>query len=337
MSDIQKIGTNDLIEHAAQIADAQKAAATKQAYVSDWKQFEEWARANTVTIEPATESTVVAYVVYLSRIGMKPSSIQRKLVSINQAHLEMGFKRPRGHKLRNALQGIRRLKGTARRRARPITWSILERLLKYVPDTPIGTRDRALLLLGFAGAFRRSELVAVNIEHIEFVDEGAIISQTHSKTNQEGTLRKIAIPFVDVPGMCPVKAVVELINQNRSTTGPLFYGLGSGGRRATGLHYKKRLNPATVSVIIKRYVHKAGYVSKEFSGHSLRAGFATAATQAGLSSAVIMARTGHKSYSVFQNYVRDGRLFKGHPLTSIVTYSAEKKNSSPQPGATEHL
>jgi len=330
MSDIIKLDSAELIEHAAEIAAAQKSDATKIAYSSDWRQFEQWAESHGVSIAPATESTVVAYVVYLSKIGMKPSSIQRKITAINQVHVSNGYKRPRGHKLRNACQGIRRLKGTARRRARPITWPILRRLLNYIPDNPIGVRDRALFLLGFAGAFRRSELVAVNIEDIEFVDEGMIVSQTHSKTNQAGELRKIAIPFVDEPDMCPVKATVRLIGQNKQITGPLFYGLGSGGRRTPEVLFRKRLNPATVSAIIKRYVDKAGYTPTEFSGHSLRAGFATAATQAGLSSAVIMARTGHKSFSVFQNYVRDGRLFKGHPLTSIVSYCASTDTNSPE-------
>lgn len=329
MSDIVKIGKHELLEHAEEISAARRSDATREAYESDWRQFDYWAKENVVSIMPASEGTVVAYVVYLSKIGFKPITIQRKITAINQIHLSNGFGRTTGRLVREAVQGIRRLKGVARRRARPITWTVLDRILNQIQGTAIGIRDRALLLVGFSGALRRSELVAIDIEDIEFVDEGMIISQTHSKTNQEGELRKIAIPFVDIKCRCPVKATQRLIAYNQTQTGALFRGLGSGGRKMLDVKLGRRLSASSVSKIIKRYAELAGYPSSEFSGHSLRAGFATAASQAGLSSVAIMARTGHKSFAVFANYVLDGRLFSGHPLNAIVSHASSKSNSSP--------
>lgn len=338
MSDIVKIDTLELMEHAAEISAARRASATREAYSSDWAQFRKWAIENNLNTEPAKESTVVCYIVYLSKIGLKTSTIQRKITAINQIHLSNGHKRPRGRRLREAFQGIRRLKGTARRRARPITWTVLDRILEQIPNyNAIGIRDRALLLLGFSGALRRSELVAINIENIEFVDEGCIITQTHSKTNQEGAERKIAVPFVDLKNRCPVKAVTRLVKYNQADSGPLFNGLGSGGRKMLGVKLGKRLSAGMVSVIVKRYALLAGYPPAEFSGHSLRAGFATAASQAGLSSAAIMSRTGHKSFAVFANYVRDGRLFLGHPLTSIVNHAIGAASTSLQEPESKEL
>lgn len=332
MSSIVKPEYIDLVQHAAEIAEAQKASSTRVAYESDWAQFEKWAETNNVNIRPANESVVVAYIVYLSKIGMKPSSIKRKLTAISQTHLDLGYDRPVGQMVRNAYRGIRRLKRHSTKKARPVTWAVLRRMLSVIPDSNIGIRDRALLLVGFSGALRRSELVAIDIEHIEFLDEGMVINQTESKTNQTGELRKIAIPYIDIDGHCPVKATMKLIENSGKSSGPVFLGLGSAGRRNTNSPpIAKRLRAASVSSIIKRYARICGYPPSEFSGHSLRAGFATSASNAGLSSTSIMARTGHKSFAVFANYVRDGRLFRGHPLIDIVSSSDERTcTSSPE-------
>lgn len=328
MNEIVKQEFIELMDHAAEIAEAQKAPSTRIAYESDWKQFAKWASSVGIEIEPATESSVVAYIVYLSKLGLKPSSINRKITSISQIHLDNGHKRPVGQLVRNAYKGICRLKGTTRRRARPVTWAILSRMMSHIPDNSIGIRDRALLLVGFAGAFRRSELVAIDGEHLEFVDEGLVISQTHSKTNQSGELRKVAIPFVDIEGRCPVKAMRALIDDLEVCSGPVFLSLGSSGRSRGSWRGYRRLNASYVSKLVKNYAEMCGYPPWEFSGHSLRAGFATSAAAAGSSSTSIMARTGHKSFAVFANYVRDGRLFRGHPLTSIVGASSDSLDTN---------
>jgi len=307
---------NELFQHAAEISAARKAKNTVEAYESDWRQFQTWCDGYKIESLPASEHCVSLFVTDLSHKGAKYATIARKITAINQKHLAEGHIRPGKRILREVLQGIRRLRGTAQRKAKPITWPILQRIIAETKNSRLGTRDRALLLIGFSGALRRSELVAIDLEDIEFLEEGMVINQKHSKTNQEGELRKIAIPFIDSPGMCPVRALRAHIEESSIKEGALF--------RRRDL----RLASRGVSIIIKKYVEKLGFDPADFSGHSLRAGFATSATQAGVRSAAIMSRTGHKSFSVFSGYVREGTLFVEHPLIEIVNRFSLKSTTT---------
>lgn len=333
MTELVKVDEADLRRHAQVIAANTKSENTKRAYSSDIDQFFKWLKDRELPIE---ENSVNEYVLYLSYVGKKITTINRALTSISQWHKLQNIDSPVSPRIRETVKGIARTDGTKRKRARPLTWRALDRLLDQVEGNAVGIRDRALLLVGFAGALRRSEIVAINIEHIEFVDEGMIISQTTSKTNQTGDERKIAIPFVDIKNRCPVKAVRNLIEYNQELDGPLFNSLGSAGRRMLSVPKNGRLRSASVSLIIKRYAKHAGYDPKDYSGHSLRSGFATSASKAGLRSSAIMNHTGHKTHAVMMVYVRDGRAFVNHPFSYIVNHVSTSTNLPLQP-AKPHL
>jgi len=328
MTNLEKKNDSSLLEHAAEIVEAISSENTRIAYQSDIRQFRAWGAGKGVEVLPSNPDLIGVYIVYLSAIGRKPSTIQRALTAINQWHLSQGYDSPITERVKRLRKGVNRLHGTSQRKVKAITWPILDRLLNYVPNSAIGIRDRALLLVGFAGAFRRSELVSINTDDISFEAEGMVIVQGRTKTNQEGRARKIAIPFIDIEGRCPVKAVRALIDYNQLSTGPLFYNLGTSGRLNKKLILGNRLKPAAVASIVKKYIKLAGYDQREFSAHSLRAGFATSAAQAGLRSGEIMGHTGHKTYSVLMGYIRDGRLFQGHPLTAIVNASTASDSNS---------
>jgi integrase len=180
----------------------------------------------------------------------------------------------------------------------------LTRIVELLGDTLKDKRDKALLLVGFAGGFRRSELVALDLEHVEFVAQGAVINLIRSKTDQEGRGRKVGIPFGRRPNTCPIRALRAWLEATDITSGPLFRSVTRHGYLSS-----KRLCRKSVALIIKRVTDLAGYDSRQFSGHSLRAGLATAAVQAGKSERVIMATTGHRFERMVRRYIREGSLF----------------------------
>jgi integrase len=175
-----------------------------------------------------------------------------------------------------------------------------------------GMRDRALILIGFAGAFRRSELVALTYEDIDFVKEGVTLSVTRSKTDQLGRGRKVAVPYARSHA-CPVKALSAWLDVARINTGPLFRNVGKA--RAIGKH---ALSAQTVATLVKEYAAKAGLSADQYAGHSLRAGLITSAAKAGVSSWKIRQQTGHKSEAMLQRYIRDAEMFEGNAAGSVL-------------------
>jgi integrase len=175
-----------------------------------------------------------------------------------------------------------------------------------------GVRDRALVLVGFAGAFRRSELVALRYEDVAFVKEGMTLMLRRSKTDQCGEGRKIAIPFAR-SNACPVKALTDWLNHARIDSGPLFRFVKKGG--AIGAH---PLSPQTVATLVKEYARKVGLDAANYSGHSLRAGLITSAAKAGVSSWKIREQTGHRSEAMLQRYIRDAEIFEGNAAGSVL-------------------
>ena len=174
-----------------------------------------------------------------------------------------------------------------------------------------GVRDKALLLIGFAGAFRRSELVSLKVDHLKFVEEGVIIHLQQSKTDQEKTGQDIAIPKMDSQS-CPVRALQEWLTYADITKGSIFRRMGRYGQI-----YQDGLSAQSVAIIIKRYVSAAGLNAAQFSGHSLRAGLVTSAFKAGASSWKIRQQTRHQSDAMLQTYMRDSQLFIDHPIEKI--------------------
>ncbi len=202
--------------------------------------------------------------------------------------------------------GIRRTHGVSQTQKAPLCVPDLRRITATLPDKLIGLRDRALLLIGFAGAFRRSELVGLNVEDIEFTTDGLVVTLRRSKTDQDGQGRKLGIPYGSNHDTCPVRSLRAWIEASGIETGPLFCHINRHGQIQPG-----RLSGTAVALIVKRHAGAAGLVdSAKYAGHSLRAGLATAAAIAGASERSIMNQTGHRSANMVRRYVRDASLFR---------------------------
>jgi integrase len=211
-----------------------------------------------------------------------------------------------------ALRGIKRVHGTAPNQKAPVLTEDLRLMLRHTPAGMIGIRDRALLLVGFAGAFRRSELVSLDCAGLAFTSEGMLIKLRRSKTDQEGQGRQIALPFGSNSSTCPVAAMRAWLEAAAITEGPVFRSIQKGGRV-----HAKRLSDKGVALIVKRYAAAAGLDAATFSGHSLRAGLVTSAARAGVPERVIMRQTGHKSIDMVLKYVRQANAFSENAVNAL--------------------
>jgi integrase len=280
---------------------ASVAPATLRAYRADLDHFTAWGGAI-----PSTDEQVAAYLAAHAG-AFAVATLTRRLASISQAHAILNVPSPTGSALvRATMRGIRRTRGSVQRQAKPLLRDDLFLVLDHMVDDIRAARDRALLLIGFAGGFRRSEIVGLNVEDIESVRQGLIISLRHSKTDQEGHGRRIGVPVGRIR-WCPVAALSRWLDLAGIASGPIFRPVDRHGGIGAA-----RLSGEAVCVIIRERVASAGIDPTGYSGHSLRAGFATSATQAGASTAKIRQQTGHASDAVLARYVRDGELFVGN-------------------------
>ncbi|HWQ55914.1 MAG TPA: tyrosine-type recombinase/integrase [Bryobacteraceae bacterium] len=284
---------------------ASKSDATRRAYRGDWSDFTAWCRANGAPALPASPDTVVLYVT-AAAASHAVSTLTRRLAAISQAHKTAGYDSPTGAAaVRAVMTGIRRAKGTAQNAKAPTMTDDIRAMVAALPAGLLGVRDRALLLVGFAGAFRRSELVGLDQGDVETTRDGLVITLRRSKTDQEGEGRKVAIPYGSNPDTCPVRALDDWLAASGITTGPLFRYVNRHGQLGT-----QALSGFAVSKAVKRAVAAAGLDASKYSGHSLRAGLATSAAAAGVSERIIMKQTGHRSVNMVRRYIRDGSLFR---------------------------
>ena len=246
----------------------------------------------------------------------KTSTLQRRLAALSQAHQAAGqtaHEVPTKHAtVRAVMSGIRRTKGTAQRGKAAAVTAVVRAMVEGAPDRLLGLRDRALLLLGFSGAFRRSELVALDVEDLEFTGDGLVVTQRRGKTDQEGEGRKIGIPFGGRPDTCPVRAVREWLDAAAVVFGPVFRSVNRHSQVQPG-----RLSDKAVAIVVKRHAPSAGLDPARYAGHSLRAGLATAAAAAGASERSIMNQTGHRSVPMVRKYIRDGQLFRENAAATV--------------------
>lgn len=253
---------------------------------------------------------------YIAEHGesLAPASLERRLASISVAHAAKGLPSPtRSELVRSVLKGIRRTHGTAQKQAKPLLRDDLFTLLDaMVGNTAKDLRDRSLLLLGFAGGFRRSELVALDIGDVEHVRQGMVITLRKSKTDQEGQGRKIGVPLGRTRH-CPVKALETWLQLAGIIGGPIYRSIGKGSHIAS-----QRLTGHAICHIIRDRMAEAGLDPAGYSGHSLRAGFATSAAMAGVSSWKVRQQTGHASDAMLAKYVRDGELFAGNAAGAVL-------------------
>jgi integrase len=296
----------DLVNEARQYAGASHASNTQKGYDSDWRDFESWCVALELPCRPASAETVALYLTHLAR-SHKTSTLHRRLAAISHVHQRGGQPTPTNSlEVRAVLAGIRRQKGTAPKRKRPLLGSAIAKAAGKLPDNePIGLRNRALLLLGYAGALRRSELVALDWEDCEFETEGLRLRIRKSKTDPTGQGSFIGIPQGSNSATCPVQALLALREYSGIRSGPIFRTIGRSGKTSD-----QRLSPKAVARLVKNVARSLGLNPDEFSAHSLRAGLATTAARNGASERKIMDQTRHRSLKTARTYIRDGELFR---------------------------
>ena len=253
-------------------------------------------------------------VVITYKLASYPPAIRQVLPHAEQAHQAAGYVTPTTDaQVRLVFQGIRRTLGWAPdQKNAAITAEVRAMVETLSPTSLLGVRDRALLLVGFAGAFRRSELVSLDVADVTFGRDGLIVQLRRSKTDQEGEGRKVGLPFGSNPLTCPVRSLRAWLESAAIARGPIFRPVDRHGNIAV-----TRLTDQSVALIVKRCAKAAGLDWERYAGHSLRSGLATAAAMADVSERAIMAQTGHKSLPMVRRYIRDGSLFRSNAAAAV--------------------
>ena len=283
-----------------------KADNTIRAYRSDFRCFQRFCNEYRLTAMPTEAKTVSMYATYLSKTS-KYSTIKRKLASIKVFHNMSGKYIDLKHPIINEnLQSIKRKIGVFQKAKKPINVEQLKKIvLEIGRENKIKNKlkNKALLLIGFSGAFRRSELVSILLEDLEFTEEGVKIFLKKSKTDQSGEGMVKAIPYLDNSEYCPVLSLKEWVNylkNNHNNEKKLF-----------------NMSDKNVALILKKYISKIGADNQNYAGHSLRSGFATSTAESGAEERDIMNVTGHKSSQMVRRYIRQSNLFKNNALKKL--------------------
>ena len=289
-----------------------RAPNTLRAYASDLADFETWCRveAGGLSTLPASPETVALYISDMAGRGLKVSTIMRRMAAISQLHKEASLPSPALHEhVQDVLKGIKREHGSLQDGAAPILIGTLRRLVSAAErdGSLAGVRDRALLLVGLAGGFRRSELSAMLAEDLEFVEEGVRVLLRRSKTDPEGKGRKVGVPYGSHPETCPVRNVKRWLEVSGREAGPLFCQVDRHGNIKSG-----GITGRSVTRIVQKRAREAGLDGARYSAHSLRAGLVTGAALSGAADKKIMDQTGHKSVPMVHRYTRDSDLFKNN-------------------------
>ncbi|HEX2973237.1 MAG TPA: site-specific integrase [Tepidisphaeraceae bacterium] len=292
-----------LAEQATRFADGARAEATRQAYRSDWRHFEQWCRERGLSPLLAMPETVGLYLAAHADL-LSMATLTRRVSSIAVAHRMAGYPMDTRHPaIRDVMRGLRRAKGSGQRHAEALTTPLLRLLLATCGDRLIDVRDRALLLVAFGAALRRSELVGLTVEDVTVLPEGLRITVRRSKTDQEGTGHVIAVGRTGT-ATCPAAAYEAWVAEAGITEGRAFRAVDRHQRVAS------KLSTNAVAEIVQRRAALAGLDAEVFSGHSMRAGFATSAAASGIEDRVIAKQTRHTSMATLARYIRDGHLFK---------------------------
>ena len=294
-----------------------KSQNTIRAYKSDFKDFGLFCVQNGFETLPSNPEIVSLYLTHLSTKKVKISTIKRRLVSIGIIHKTKGHYLDTKHPIIiENLMGIKRRKGVVQKGKKPILINDLKILIDVINKQKIEDikklRDKSIILIGFSGGFRRNEIVSLDVEDLDFVFEGLKITVKKSKTDQFGEGLTKGIPHFDNKLYCPVTSIRRWLNISKIKNGPLFRRFSKGSKLS-----ENRLTDQTVALIIKQYLDLAGINSSNYSGHSLRSGFATSAAEAGAEERSIMAMTGHKSTEMVRRYIKEANLFKNNALNKL--------------------
>lgn len=299
-------------DEAVEFARAATSPATRRAYLSDFEIFRSWCNTRQVCPLPALPEAVAAFLACEAKRNIKHSTISRRVSAIRYAHQIAGLSSPTtSAAVKATLRGIKRTIQNAPCRKTPATSNKIAAMASATGKNTRGLRDQTILLLGFAGAFRRSELVALDISDLEFCKDGLRITIRRSKTDQERGGATIAVPAGTFA--CPVKAVRAWLKAARIKHGAIFRPVSKSGRVLS-----RRLSDRAVAEIVKKYARQIGLKPGEFSGHSLRSGFLTSAARQGASIFKMMDVSRHRSLDTLRGYVRDAELFRNHAGSGLL-------------------
>tara|TARA_A100001015_G_scaffold36650_1_gene40386 strand:- start:6067 stop:7023 length:957 start_codon:yes stop_codon:yes gene_type:complete len=295
-----------------------KANNTVRAYKSDFNDFTLFCSQNGFKYLPSEPKIVSLYLTHLSTKNVKMSTLKRRLVSIGVIHKLKGHYLDTKHpSIIENIMGIKRRKGSLQKGKKPLLINYLKEIINVIDkekkEEINKLRDRSIILIGFSGGFRRNEIVSLNYEDLDFVQEGLKINLRRSKTDQFGEGSIKALPYFNNTQYCPVLSLKKWTEVSNIDSGPLFRRFSKGSKLT-----KNRLTDQTVALLIKKYLKLAGMDSKNYSGHSLRSGFATSAADSGVDERSIMAMTGHKSSEMVRRYIKDANLFKNNALNKIL-------------------
>ena len=291
-----------------------KANHTIDAYESDWNDFCDWCRYHHQTSYPAKPETIVNYINDLADYA-KASTIRRRISAISENYNASGdhVENPcRAWIVKEALIGLTRLKGTVQKGKTPIYWEEIEEMIHRMDLSSLqALRDRAVLLLGFMGAFRRSELAGLDVEDIRKY-QGIVVTIRHSKTDQTSAGQQIGIPYLSHSSMDCIHALQEWLTAAGITSGPLFRSFLKNGKVSS-----RRLSDKSINLIVKKYAASIGLNPEMYGAHSLRHGFATYAALQGVEERLIMKQTRHRSVEMVRRYINEADLFTNNPIDKI--------------------
>ena len=297
--------------------ESSKANNTIRAYKSDFKDFGIFCAQNGFKSLPSEPKIVSLYLTYLSTKDAKMSTLKRRVVSIGVIHKLKGLYLDTKHpSIVENIMGIKRRKGSVQKAKKPILINSLKKIINAIDEQKKDEikkfRDRSIILIGFSGGFRRNEIVSLDCDDLDFLPEGLKINLRRSKTDQFGEGLTKALPYFDSSQYCPVVSLKKWIEVSKIVSGPVFRRFTKGSKLSNN-----RLTDQTVALLIKEYLQLAGIDSKNYSGHSLRSGFATSAAESGVEERNIMAMTGHKSTEMVRRYIKEANLFKNNALNKI--------------------
>ena len=315
---MNKLTTDLKLLHEATLNNlkSSKANNTLRAYKSDFKDFGTFCAKHGLNSLPSDPKIVSIYLTHLSK-NSKISTIRRRLVSISMVHKLKGHYLDTKHPIiTENLLGIKRVKGSVQKGKKPILINHLKSIINVIDEQNVQEikklRDRSIILIGFGGGFRRTELISIDHEDLEFVPEGLKINIKRSKTDQFGEGMTKGLPYFSNEIYCPVISLKRWLEISKIKSGPIFRRFSKGS-----LLTDKRLTDQSVVLLMKEYLNLAGIENKNFSGHSLRAGFATVAAESGADERSIMAMTGHKTTQMVRRYIREANIFKNNALNKI--------------------
>ena len=293
-----------------------KANNTLRAYKSDFKDFAAFCSRHGLNSLPSEPKIVSLYLTHLSK-NSKVSTLKRRLVSISMVHKLKGHYLDTKHPIIvENLMGIRRVKGSMQKGKKPLLINHLKSIINVINKQKFEDikkfRDKTLILVGFGGGFRRTELISIDYEDLEFVPEGLKITIRRSKTDQFGEGMIKGLPYFINETYCPILNLKKWLEISKIKSGPIFRRFSK-----SSLLTDKRLTDQSVVLLMKKYLNLANIDNKNFAGHSLRSGFATVAAESGADERSIMAMTGHKTTQMVRRYIREANLFKNNALNKI--------------------